>query len=658
MSVNLRRGRTVGWFLAAALATILVTQYWDCLSGSRRASIPAKTLITERIAVSATRAPTPPPLIASSLSMAPTSPPPAVEERQSVSFSRPTSPPKPGAKFLENQAVNELERVNKMVREYQDIMMRERRMRSSSARSRSNRTKKPKSKGIHIPPDAIRCACTGFSTMDPRPSWCTEFGKASGQMPTLSPSHICIAHKVCIDSDQRLHFVSEQEQDPQLWNDGIDRHDFPISLANGVVIRSSIAWKPPANSSVGGDYYARVTDKRAYERGRRFTDNGKWAPYGTLVLLGHATANHITHFLEPVGSLQIGVRDMMVDAYGPNENPCKSDDLSCFYRPSLIISNQVDLDNGNLWGENVLRMMFRDYDRKMEFSRWGTLSFADTNEMKCFEKLVLPGAFYGIWPHGADTTPFLHAIDEYIINHAKEENDRAKRANAERNDEHSALQVEHVAGDGSKRILIAHRTTKRTIVDHESFVQIVTKHAARVGAVVDVVQFGSKKFNEQLSLAKGARILMGIHGADLTNMLFLPANSVVIELNPLFFFENRFDELAQALGHKYMPWNCGTHECAFGGDRSHFDRYIQSHGLKYNYSDYTITTEAYGTFEWGWKGYVGFGCLACNDVTCCTGVRNGFYSELRESHIKIGEGKHADEIRSVLDDAFEHLKRR
>jgi hypothetical protein len=557
----------------------------------------------------------------------------AEEEARAKAAQLPTpAPPKTpwraGDMWLFEQSKNELNWVRNILAEKFDWMRKSRvNEREETRKERENPTTVPKK---------INCRCHGLSAMDPRGNWCSE---QNGKDTKVSPSHVCVAQNVCIDRGGKLIFVSEQEAP----SPDTERSSFSISLANSINLPADIVYKPHPQRA-NKDYYREFTKPEAYARGLDYDEgasspSGKKAPYGTLVMLGHSAAVHITHFLEPVGSLQVGVRDLMV--HDSQTGHCPEDDLTCFNKPTLTVSNAVSLDNGALWGSDVLRIVYQDYDRKMSFRKADSLQWNEGENHKCFKKAVIPGAFYGIWPIGTDTTSFHDSLKGYLEKHRAAANLTAPPAK-------------------SRTILIAHRTSKRTIVDNDNFVRIVTEHAEKYGAKVNVVMFGTKNFLEQSALAEEAGILMGIHGADLTNMIFQKRGSVVIEINPLFFFENRFFEMALALGHKYMPWNCGTHECAFGGDRGRFDGYIQSHssgGLKYDHGTYSYTTNLDPEpFEWNWKGYIGYACPKCDRIICCTGVNAGFYGELRESSVKIGNGRHADEIRSVLDDAFAHLK--
>lgn len=81
--------------------------------------------------------------------------------------------------------------------------------------------------------------------------------------------------------------------------------------------------------------------------------------------------------------------------------------------------------------------------------------------------------------------------------------------------------------------------------------------ATLTGLDIDFVDFESKSFLEQIAIVREAKGLVGVHGANLTNLMFLPVNSWVIEIsfpllqNPPW---NRFcyRHLAQACKTKHI----------------------------------------------------------------------------------------------------------
>ncbi len=75
----------------------------------------------------------------------------------------------------------------------------------------------------------------------------------------------------------------------------------------------------------------------------------------------------------------------------------------------------------------------------------------------------------------------------------------------------------------------------------------------------EVVEFERLSFTEQLALVRETIVLAGVHGAGLTNMIFMPSHSVVFELTTKVNGENYYYySLSNALSHKYYYQACDT----------------------------------------------------------------------------------------------------
>lgn len=103
-----------------------------------------------------------------------------------------------------------------------------------------------------------------------------------------------------------------------------------------------------------------------------------------------------------------------------------------------------------------------------------------------------------------------------------------------------------------KKIIFALRKQGQS----RSIENLVEIKSALVELEIEYVDFESKSFLEQIAIMRGAKGLVGVHGANLTNLMFLPSNSWVIEIsyptlqNPPW---NRFcyRHLAQACNAKH-----------------------------------------------------------------------------------------------------------
>ncbi|NVO85926.1 glycosyltransferase family 61 protein [Hymenobacter terrestris] len=105
-----------------------------------------------------------------------------------------------------------------------------------------------------------------------------------------------------------------------------------------------------------------------------------------------------------------------------------------------------------------------------------------------------------------------------------------------------------------KRIYISRsRATRRKVINEQ---QVIKMLAAKGFAIVC---FEDYTFQEQVSIAAQAQYLVSIHGAGLTNMLFMPPNGCVLELQMRDDGSNCFYyTMADSLNIKYYYQFCET----------------------------------------------------------------------------------------------------
>jgi capsular polysaccharide biosynthesis protein len=126
-----------------------------------------------------------------------------------------------------------------------------------------------------------------------------------------------------------------------------------------------------------------------------------------------------------------------------------------------------------------------------------------------------------------------------------------------------ASRVGEVAGrDGTRRRLYLSRAraTQRRVVNEAQVVEVMREHD------VETVHIDAAKPWDQIRAARSAELIVGVHGAALSNALFLPGDARLLELHyPLD--ENRsgfydcFRPLCEAVGVDYSDLNCRC-ECA------------------------------------------------------------------------------------------------
>jgi capsular polysaccharide biosynthesis protein len=114
------------------------------------------------------------------------------------------------------------------------------------------------------------------------------------------------------------------------------------------------------------------------------------------------------------------------------------------------------------------------------------------------------------------------------------------------------------------RIYISRKKSERRKVVNEEQVEIVLREYGFVA-----VNNEDYNFNEQVNIYSGATHLVSIHGAGLTNMLFMKEGSSILELhkeitNSTDWHSFAFWYLADALGFKYYHQLCKPADSASG----------------------------------------------------------------------------------------------
>lgn len=62
-------------------------------------------------------------------------------------------------------------------------------------------------------------------------------------------------------------------------------------------------------------------------------------------------------------------------------------------------------------------------------------------------------------------------------------------------------------------------------------------------------------FQEQVSAMRNTTVLIGVHGAGLTNLLFLPDRAAIVEILPWHWDRRAYERIGHLLGYFYRPWN-------------------------------------------------------------------------------------------------------
>lgn len=102
------------------------------------------------------------------------------------------------------------------------------------------------------------------------------------------------------------------------------------------------------------------------------------------------------------------------------------------------------------------------------------------------------------------------------------------------------------------------RNEKRSLVNKEQYIDGLKNLYPEVQ--INLVDFASLTFAEQIATVRKTDILAGIHGAGLGHGMFLPPNSALAEIMPVDFNHKGFRNMAKRIGHKYFTTHAIKHE--------------------------------------------------------------------------------------------------
>lgn len=84
--------------------------------------------------------------------------------------------------------------------------------------------------------------------------------------------------------------------------------------------------------------------------------------------------------------------------------------------------------------------------------------------------------------------------------------------------------------------------------------ELIDKISALPQVKLQIVDFASLSFKEQIQVTAGSDILLGVHGNGLSHTLFLPSRAALIELFPKNSFRVEYRIFANARGLPYYGW--------------------------------------------------------------------------------------------------------
>jgi protein O-GlcNAc transferase len=111
----------------------------------------------------------------------------------------------------------------------------------------------------------------------------------------------------------------------------------------------------------------------------------------------------------------------------------------------------------------------------------------------------------------------------------------------------------------SRHVLSRNETIERRVTNEQELIELMSTQIRTVTdnvvpVNVTVIDFGTIPFEEQLQLIQQTDIFIGMHGAGMTHTMFLPDESVVIELFPKGFHSSMMRNLCKWTGKIYLGW--------------------------------------------------------------------------------------------------------
>ena len=104
--------------------------------------------------------------------------------------------------------------------------------------------------------------------------------------------------------------------------------------------------------------------------------------------------------------------------------------------------------------------------------------------------------------------------------------------------------------EDSLSLTFINRRNKRKLINQDQYIERLKSELPHVD--INIVDFATLTFKEQLRIVQDTDILIGVHGAGLTHEMFLQPGSTVVEILPPNVHHKGFRNLANQMGHRYF----------------------------------------------------------------------------------------------------------
>jgi hypothetical protein len=105
------------------------------------------------------------------------------------------------------------------------------------------------------------------------------------------------------------------------------------------------------------------------------------------------------------------------------------------------------------------------------------------------------------------------------------------------------------------------KNTGRILENENEVVNILKKGNMMKLNIVDLAEMS---FLEQIKLMRRTNVLVGVHGAGLTHIMYTADESVLVEVHPSYRMDRHFRHLARLNGKDYLPLRSNTRETCQG----------------------------------------------------------------------------------------------
>jgi Glycosyltransferase 61 len=113
-----------------------------------------------------------------------------------------------------------------------------------------------------------------------------------------------------------------------------------------------------------------------------------------------------------------------------------------------------------------------------------------------------------------------------------------------------ALGPEPGEGSGHRKIFISRQGTTRDMTNLPAVERVLRAEGW------EVIDPGKLSFREQIETFRKARVVAGVHGAGMSNLLWAPAGTRVIELMPDTFRNGCYEAISRVIGHRHEVLLC------------------------------------------------------------------------------------------------------